>query len=497
MIRINKGDAPGEGAERRQLLTQQMREAFVQMASHYDKCATDPDVDWVLEKTRLVKHLIDSGCETRIAKNIYFGRSLVPIPGTADFEKRRMIGFGSDTFDSNVYGSPEIKLRLLQSQDGKCAYCESRVSHIDYGDVEHFRPKAGYNQEHNYPSPQYRDAYFWLAYDWSNLYLACGICNQQFKENRFPTVGNLHFTAEGTVAKETTALIDPGGEDPRNFIRFDPITAMAYPWDVIGPLVAQRPEEAQAFIWTRPAVIQEKMKEAYGDSRGAATIALLGLNRSSLVRARAEHLRHLRALTWTNWTEASGHPDGKGALAALDSIRSGGDGYSPTYLSASWDALATWATEKPALDQQVANRAPNTFGQLVGDPWIERYNKIIHSKPSYETMGSLEIRDCPMMYRLHRVDHDYSKSINLIYMTEKEDIDDLDQSGAGWFAAIEDQDMGNRVVVLTSKGAKAESESHTLGDFLQINNVYHKFRRGKSVWVEGDYSRYLPIVQQL
>jgi hypothetical protein len=28
--------------------------------------------------------------------------------------------------------------------------------------------------------------YFWLAYVWANLFLACQLCNQSFKKNLFP-----------------------------------------------------------------------------------------------------------------------------------------------------------------------------------------------------------------------------------------------------------------------------------------------------------------------
>ena len=50
------------------------------------------------------------------------------------------------SFDSGIYGHPNIKEKLKTTQHGKCAFCESNITHIDYGDVEHFRPKGGYVQ---------------------------------------------------------------------------------------------------------------------------------------------------------------------------------------------------------------------------------------------------------------------------------------------------------------------------------------------------------------
>ena len=64
--------------------------------------------------------------------------------------------------------------------DPGCAFCESKVRHIAHGDVEHFRPKAGYEQGHRFN----RNGYFWEAYRWENLYYSCQTCNQVYKGNR-------------------------------------------------------------------------------------------------------------------------------------------------------------------------------------------------------------------------------------------------------------------------------------------------------------------------
>jgi hypothetical protein len=49
-------------------------------------------------------------------------------------------------FDADIYAVPEVKLALRRMQHDKCAFCESKFSHTGYGDVEHYRPKAGYRQ---------------------------------------------------------------------------------------------------------------------------------------------------------------------------------------------------------------------------------------------------------------------------------------------------------------------------------------------------------------
>lgn len=60
------------------------------------------------------------------------------------------------------YKHPDIKNQLIVDNGGKCSYCESKVLHISYGDVEHILPKSR--------RPE-------LIFDWDNLTLACSICN--------------------------------------------------------------------------------------------------------------------------------------------------------------------------------------------------------------------------------------------------------------------------------------------------------------------------------
>lgn len=40
------------------------------------------------------------------------------------------------------YNTPEIKSAIRAETLNKCAYCESKISHIDHGDIEHIIPKS-------------------------------------------------------------------------------------------------------------------------------------------------------------------------------------------------------------------------------------------------------------------------------------------------------------------------------------------------------------------
>lgn len=64
----------------------------------------------------------------------------------------------------------ESKKQLLAESNNKCAYCETPTAVVDYGDVEHFRPKS---------------KYWWLAYSYENYLPSCAICNQKYKKDFF------------------------------------------------------------------------------------------------------------------------------------------------------------------------------------------------------------------------------------------------------------------------------------------------------------------------
>jgi uncharacterized protein (TIGR02646 family) len=74
------------------------------------------------------------------------------------------------------YKYKENKEALRDSSFGKCMYCESEISHIDYGDVEHIKPKSLFPAE---------------KFSWDNLGYACPKCNREFKnENYDPDIIN-------------------------------------------------------------------------------------------------------------------------------------------------------------------------------------------------------------------------------------------------------------------------------------------------------------------
>ncbi|WP_052732820.1 HNH endonuclease family protein [Hymenobacter terrenus] len=157
-----------------------------------------------------------------------------------------------------IYNDARVKERLRADQHDKCCYCESYFSSTSYGDVEHFRPKGGYQQDTT--DALHKPGYYWLAYAWSNLYFACQLCNQRFKGNYFPLANpaSRARTHADSIAVEQPLLPDPATEDPASHLTFveDAVQAL--------------------------------------DARGASCIVVFGLDRPELLKRRQERLKSLK-----------------------------------------------------------------------------------------------------------------------------------------------------------------------------------------------------------
>jgi uncharacterized protein (TIGR02646 family) len=82
--------------------------------------------------------------------------------------------------DTDYKGNGDVKTALLDIYAHCCAFCEARIS--KYDDIEHFRPKHAITDVNT-------EGYYWLAVEWSNLLIACKVCNSDYKGNYFPISG--------------------------------------------------------------------------------------------------------------------------------------------------------------------------------------------------------------------------------------------------------------------------------------------------------------------
>ena len=87
-------------------------------------------------------------------------------------------------FGEGVYGHADVRSALRAMQHSKCCYCEVHMDEYTPRHVEHWRPKGAVKQDED--APELKPGYFWLAYTWDNLFLACWLCNSVHKRTLFP-----------------------------------------------------------------------------------------------------------------------------------------------------------------------------------------------------------------------------------------------------------------------------------------------------------------------
>lgn len=115
-------------------------------------------------------------------------------------------------FDPAIWRAPDVQKALSSVFSNKCAYCESWLGITSSFEVEMFRPKC---QVIGSDGKTRLDGYWWLAYEWSNLYIACQACNRA-KGPRFPIQGEpaKPFSDAASLLNEKPLLLDPCFDDP-------------------------------------------------------------------------------------------------------------------------------------------------------------------------------------------------------------------------------------------------------------------------------------------
>lgn len=122
-------------------------------------------------------------------------------------------GYIYESIYDSRYKCDDVKLALEELYQNKCAYCETK---IERWDVEHFRPKS---------------IYYWLAYSWDNLLLACPTCNG-YKNNHFEVLQDrVEYRSEDILTvhnlmsyynqKENNLFFNPELDDPEVYIKFE------------------------------------------------------------------------------------------------------------------------------------------------------------------------------------------------------------------------------------------------------------------------------------
>lgn len=185
---------------------------------------------------------------------------------------------------SEVYGSIPVKRDLVNSHNGKCCYCERSRDKVEV-DVEHFRPKRAV-AENREDTVKLYPGYYWLAYNWDNLFLSCKGCNQTWKKCSFPLSNPANRSRwhndVNTVENELPLLANPA-EEPREHIRFD--NEAPRPIDEIGQVTIR-----ELGLLERSELEEARLKVLKNLRKAKALIECL---KSALALNKTETIEHL------------------------------------------------------------------------------------------------------------------------------------------------------------------------------------------------------------
>lgn len=206
--------------------------------------------------------------------------------------------------------------------------------------------------------------------------------------------------------------------------------------------------------------------------RGFTTINKLGLNRNSLVRARAAHLRHMRAILLS-----AGSKEKETARKIILKIqKNDADSIliTPQYLSATLDALQTWQANK--LDVN----------------YLETYTTILADFE--KTLPQILADDTPvyndsLMFGVPAGQEKNTSQRLIIYLSSSDAMYGADEGFKGWLLAIDWQEYLDYDVVITnvSSGVKA-AETTTLRALAETNprSLWRKFKDSQVV-IKGEF----------
>jgi uncharacterized protein (TIGR02646 family) len=234
-------------------------------------------------------------------------------------------------FDFEPLAADDVREALDGLFHSKCAYCEQFLP-PEVLVVDHFRPHSGAVDLDGSFS---LDHYWWLTYEWQNLYPACAEC-AGMKGPRFPVAGERGSRPRAADRKRARSepvddglLLDPCLDDPEQHL-----------------------------------VFLEDGHVVSSTERGRITIEVLGLNRPALVEGRSETRRELRR-EWDQLTGAIDTPKGPSAthLEALFSV-------AHPFAALRRQLLAEWTTPKrQALDEVLGMtpEGPSSLEELTPD----------------------------------------------------------------------------------------------------------------------------------
>lgn len=204
-------------------------------------------------------------------------RPLCTVPTLADegiAGKKRLQHRAAYETDSTVPSSfepywsrPDVRGMLHAMQGRVCSYCGIRTNGLD---VEHFRPKG-----HIEGDPDH-GGYWWLAYEATNYFLGCTVCNQKRKKNRFPLAAGtprVSYDRQNQIGHEARILFDPALDPVEEWLslEWNDVTCRLVPAPTLPQSQQRRVEEVIDFFGLNlDPELRKQRSIIYEDSARAA-----------------------------------------------------------------------------------------------------------------------------------------------------------------------------------------------------------------------------------
>ena len=133
------------------------------------------------------------------AEHVDFGALISELAADAlVYERERKAGRDATALE---VAYRKVKPAVRRETSDKCAYCESKVTDVYVGDVEHILPKHGHPER---------------TLDYANLTYVCWHCNNKKRDTEFT---------------DRLGLLNPYVDNPTDYIRFFGLTLVPVPQD--------------------------------------------------------------------------------------------------------------------------------------------------------------------------------------------------------------------------------------------------------------------------
>ncbi|MGZ4162602.1 MAG: hypothetical protein ACXVDB_00830 [Tumebacillaceae bacterium] len=175
-------------------------------------------------------------------------------------------------YEFSGYNEEDVKEALREMFFDKCAYCESMYAHVHALEVEHFRPKGAYQQSRG-PGSVKKPGYYWLAWNWNNLFTSCKECNQVRtrlvyggkkvmvgKGNLFPLSNKTYRALNPSISilQEDPLLLNPCKDDPEEHLEYTEEGVIRAKITPLGIPSIKGETSIDAYALQRDTLVQER-----------------------------------------------------------------------------------------------------------------------------------------------------------------------------------------------------------------------------------------------